>query len=232
MRILVVEDEPVAAGVLAKGLREHAYAVDVAADGGAALAQIAANDYDVVILDVLLPRLSGLDVCRRLRADGVTVPILMVTARGGPDQRVGGLDAGADDYLPKPYHFPELLARVRALLRRGPALASSVLSFQDLSLDTRARRVERGGRLIALTAKEYALLEYLVRRQGDVVGRADIAEHVWDDSYDPMSNLIEVYIQRLRRKVDDGHPVKLIRTRRGAGYTLGADGELDADADD
>jgi two-component system copper resistance phosphate regulon response regulator CusR len=146
----------------------------------------------------------------------------MLTARGGPDQRVEGLDVGADDYLAKPYHFPELLARVRALLRRGPALASSVLTAEDLTIDTRARRVERARRAIQLTTKEYTLLEYLARRQGEVVGRADIAEHVWDDSFDPLSNLIEVYIQRLRRKIDDGHAVKLLHTRRGAGYTLQA----------
>ena len=220
MRILVVEDERVAGEVLAKGLREHAYAVDVASDGVTALERAATNDYDLIILDILLPRMNGLALCSRLRADGLSAPILMLTARGGPDQRVEGLDAGADDYLPKPYHFPELLARVRALLRRGPALMPSVLSFQDLSVDTRARRVERRGRTIPLTTKEYALLEYLLRRQGDVVGRADIAEHVWDDSFDPMSNLIEVYIQRLRRKIDDGQLVKLIHTRRGAGYSL------------
>ncbi len=222
MRILLVEDEPVAAELLAKGLREHAYAVDVAPHGPAALDLAAANDYDLIVLDVLLPGVNGLDVCSRLRADGVAVPILMVTARGGPDQRVEGLDAGADDYLPKPYHFPELLARIRALLRRGPALASAVLRLEDLTIDTRARRVERAGRPVRLTTKEYALLEYLARRRGEVVGRADIAEHVWDDSFDPMSNLIEVYIQRLRRKIDDGHAVKLIHTRRGAGYTLDA----------
>jgi len=222
MRILVVEDEPVAASVLAKGLREHAYAVDVAASGEEALGQVGANDYDLVILDVLLPGMNGFDLCRQLRDDGTTIPILMLTARGGLDHRVEGLDAGADDYLPKPYHFPELLARVRALLRRGPTLTATVLTAEDLALDTRARRVERGGQAIVLTAKEYTLLEYLVRRQGEVVGRADIAEHVWDDSFDPLSNLIEVYIQRLRRKVDDGHRVKLIRTRRGAGYTLTA----------
>jgi DNA-binding response OmpR family regulator len=220
MRILVVEDEPVAAAVLAKGLREHAYAVDVAADGRAAFEQVGVNDYDLLIVDVLLPGMNGLDLCGRLRADGVTTPILLLTARGEPDQRVEGLDAGADDYLAKPYHFPELLARVRALLRRGPALASLVLEVADLKIDPRARRVERAGRQIQLTTKEYALLEYLARRQGDVVCRADIAEHVWDDSFDPMSNLIEVYVQRLRRKVDDGHPVTLIHTRRGAGYTL------------
>jgi two-component system copper resistance phosphate regulon response regulator CusR len=220
MRILVVEDEPAASAVLAKGLREQAYAVDVASDGATALEQLHVNAYDLVVLDVMLPRLSGLEVCRRLRHGGSAVPVLMLTARGGLDQRVEGLDAGADDYLPKPYHFPELLARVRALLRRGPALAGAVLRAGDLEVDTRARRVARAGKPVAVTAKEYALIEYLARRAGDVVSRADIAEHVWDDSFDPMSNLIDVYIQRLRRKIDDGHTSKLIRTHRGAGYAL------------
>ena len=228
MRILVVEDEPVAAAVLAKGLREHAFAVDVASDGRAALEQAAINDYDLLLLDVMLPGVDGLELCRQLRAGGATVPILMLTARGGLDQRVEGLDAGADDYLPKPYHFPELLARIRALLRRGPNLASTVLAVEDLTLDPRARRVERAGRVIQLTSKEYALLEYLIRRTGQVVGRAEIAEHVWDDSFDPMSNLIEVYIQRLRRKIDDGYAPRLIHTRRGAGYTLAADTDATA----
>jgi DNA-binding response OmpR family regulator len=223
MRILVVEDEPAAANVLAKGLREHAYAVDIAPDGSTALEQIAETDYDLVILDILLPRINGLDLCRQLRSDDAAVPVLMLTARGGLDDRVEGLDAGADDYLSKPYHFPELLARVRALLRRGPAIERAELSVDDLVLDTRARGVARGGAAIQLTTKEFALLEYLMRRKTQVVTRADIAEHVWDDSFDPMSNLIEVYIQRLRRKIDDGHAVKLIHTRRGAGYTLGAD---------
>ena len=222
MRILLVEDEADAAAVLAKGLREHAYAVDTASDGRHALDLTATNDYDLIVLDLLLPRIDGLEVCRRLRSDGWTTPILMLTARGEPDQRVEGLDVGADDYLPKPYHFPELLARVRALLRRGPALASAVLHVEDLTIDTRAQQVRRAGRPVQLTTKEYALLEYLARRQGEVVGRADIAEHVWDDSFDPLSNLIEVYIQRLRRKIDDGESVKLIQTRRGAGYCLTA----------
>jgi len=229
MRILVVEDEAIAAAVLARGLREHSYAVDVVADGRAALEQLATSDYDLLLLDVMLPGMSGLDLCHRLRAGGATLPILMLTARGGPDERVEGLDAGADDYLPKPYHFPELLARVRALLRRGPVLAPSERTVADLIIDTRARRVERAGRPVSLTSKEYALLEYLASRQGEVVGRADIAEHVWDDSFDPMSNLIEVYIQRLRRKIDDGHARKLIHTRRGAGYVLEADGEARED---
>lgn len=225
MRILVVEDEPTAAAVLAKGLREHAYAVDIARDGAAALEQCDEADYDLVILDLMLPRLNGIDLCRRLRADESAVPILMLTARGGLEHRVEGLDAGADDYLSKPYHFPELLARVRALLRRGPAFESSALSIDDLSVDSRARRVTRGGTLIQLTTKEFALLEYLIRRQRQIVTRGDIAEHVWDDSFDPASNLIEVYIQRLRRKIDDGRDVKLIQTRRGAGYTLSADAD-------
>ena len=220
MRILVVEDEPAAAQVVAKGLREHAYAVDIAADGRAALDHIAISSYDLVILDVLLPRINGLDLCRRLRSTSSAVPILMLTARGGLDDRVAGLDAGADDYLSKPYHFPELVARVRALLRRGPALAPAELTLDSLVVDTRARTVTRGGRSIQLTSKEYALLEYLLRRQPQVVTRTDIAEHVWDNDYDAASNLIEVYIQRLRRKVDDAEPVKLIQTRRGFGYTL------------
>ena len=223
MRILVVEDEPAAAAVLAKGLREHAYAVDIAADGAVALEQVEVVDYDLVILDVLLPRINGLELCRRLREFGATLPILMLTARGGLDQRVAGLDAGADDYLSKPYHFPELLARVRALLRRGPVLAPAELSVEDLVVDTRTRRVTRAGRAVQLTSKEFALLEHLLRREGHVVGRHDIAEHVWEAGFDPLSNLIEVYIQRLRRKIDDGHAVKLIQTRRGAGYLLSAD---------
>lgn len=220
MRILLVEDEPSAATMLAKGLREESYAVDVAADGETAQSQAFVNDYDLIILDIVLPGKDGFRVCRELRTNGLTVPVLMLTARDAVEDRVEGLDSGADDYLPKPFDFDELLARVRALLRRKPALYPEVISVGDLSVDTRARQVRRAGQRIDLTAKEYALLEYLARRAGEVVNRADIAEHVWDESYDPFSKVIEVFIQRLRRKVDEGHALKLIHTRRGEGYML------------
>jgi DNA-binding response OmpR family regulator len=222
LRVLLVEDEKSAAQVLAKGLREHAYAVDIAADGEAALYQAEINDYDIIILDVMLPVRDGLDVCEELRAGGSTVPVLMLTARDSFSDRVQGLDAGADDYLTKPFDFHELLARIRALLRRGPVLHPETIELADLKLDTRARRVHRAGREIPLTAKEYALLEYLARNAEQVVGRARIAEHVWDENFDPFSNLIEVYVQRLRRKIDNGHSTKLLRTLRGEGYMLTA----------
>ncbi|MGH9935816.1 MAG: response regulator [Blastocatellia bacterium] len=229
MRILLVEDEPSAARLLARGLREQSYAVDLAWDGESALDQAQLNDYDLIILDVMLPRKNGLEVCGELRAEGYSAPILMLTARDAVEDRIAGLDTGADDYLIKPFDFHELLARVRALLRRGPALRAETLVIADLKINTRARRAERAGRFIELTAKEYALLEYLARRAGEVVGRADIAEHVWDERFDPFSNLIEVYVQRLRRKIDGDHGLKLIRTRRGAGYVL-TDGGAEADA--
>lgn len=222
MRILLVEDEPDAARLLAKGLREESYAVDAAGDGEHALELVFVNDYDLVILDVMLPGRDGFEVCRELRAGGSAVPVLMLTARDAVGDRVAGLDSGADDYLSKPFDFEELLARVRALLRRRPALLPAVIEVADLSIDTRARRVSRGGAAVELTAKEYALLEYLARRAGEVVSRADIAEHVWDETYDPFSKVIEVFIQRLRRKMDDGRAQKLIHTRRGEGYVLTA----------
>jgi DNA-binding response OmpR family regulator len=224
VRILLVEDETEAATMLARGLRERSYAVDVAADGNEALQAAADNNYDLVILDVSLPGRSGLAVCRQLRADDAVMPILMLTARGTLGDRVSGLDAGADDYLVKPFELEELLARMRALLRRGPALQPAVLTVGDLAIDTRAQSVTRGGRTVDLTAKEFALLEFLARRSGQVVGRTDIAEHVWDASFDAFSNRIEVYIQRLRRKLDDGPGPRLIHTRRGVGYALSAEG--------
>ena len=222
MRLLLVEDEPDAARLLARGLREHSYAVDVAVDGDEALEKLHTNAYDAVLLDIMLPRRDGLEVCRTMRTRGFATPVLMLTALDQVEHRITGLDSGADDYLSKPFDFGELLARVRALLRRGPALQSAVLRVGDLTIDTRARNVMRGSDRIELTAREYALLEYLARRQGEVVGRADISEHVWEENYDPFSNLIEVYVQRLRRKIETKHSQRLIHTRRGEGYVLSA----------
>ncbi|MGE5645460.1 MAG: response regulator transcription factor [Acidobacteriota bacterium] len=222
MRILLVEDEEDFANLLAKGLREHAYAVDIALDGTAALEKAAVNAYDLVLLDVMLPGASGFEVCAELRKSGFTAPVLMLTALDRPEDRIAGLDTGADDYLSKPFDFGELLARIRALLRRTPGLLAPVLRIDDLEIDMRARRVARAGAEVSLTAKEYALLEYLARRAGEVVSREDISEHVWDERYDPFSNLIEVYVQRLRRKVDEGCSNKLLHTHRGEGYRLGS----------
>ncbi len=208
------------AEVVARGLREHSYAVDLASDGNAALYQTSINDYDLILLDVLLPGPDGFEVCRELRARGNATPVLMLTARATIDDRITGLDAGADDYLTKPFSFRELLARVRALLRREPQLHHDLVRLDDLLLDGTSHRVSRAARVIELTAKEYALLEYLVRRAGQLVTRAEIAAHVWDESFDPFSNTIEVYVNRLRKKIDEQHPVKLIHTRRGEGYIL------------
>ena len=225
MRILLIEDEADAAQILAKGLRRQSYAVDIVGDGEAGLYEASVNDYDLIILDCMLPRKDGFAVCRELRAQGSAVPVLMLTARDDVEDRIAGLDTGADDYLTKPFHFHELLARMRALLRRGKALRPENIVIADLVVDTRAHVVKRNGRLIELTSREYALLEYLARRAGEVVGRSEIAEHVWDLHFDPFSNLIEVYVQRLRRKLDDGSVQKLIHTRRGEGYLLTASEE-------
>lgn len=221
--VLLVEDEPRVARFVAQGLRENAYAVDVAANGDDALYQAAINDYDAVILDVMLPRRDGFAVCRELRASGNHAPVLMLTARDTVEDRIQGLDQGADDYLIKPFAFGELLARLRALLRRRGAVRPARISIADLEIDTGAQRAWRGGRELVLTTKEFALLEYLAREEGRVVGRAEIAGHVWDENFDPFSNLIEVYINRLRRKIDEGATVPLIHTRRGAGYVLEAE---------
>ena len=202
MRVLLVEDEPSAARVLAQGLREQSYAVDVAADGETAIFQAATADYDAVILDVMLPGKDGFAVCGALRESGFAPPILMVTSRDAVDARIEGLDCGADDYLVKPFDFGELLARLRALIRRGrQPLLPDRLRLGPVLLDTRGRHVTVNDQELPLTAKEYALLEYLARRSGDVVSRADIVEHVWDEHYDALSNVVDVYIQRLRRKL-------------------------------
>jgi len=208
------------ANVIAKGLREHSYAVDVAQDGEAGLYLTSINDYDVIVLDVLLPERDGFEVCRELRTRGYTTPILMLTARAAVDDRVTGFNAGADDYLTKPFSFRELLARIHALLRRDSQLRPDVLEIEDLMVDSASHRVSRGNQEVQLTAKEYALLEYLARRKGQLVSRAEIAAHVWDDSFDPFSNTIEVYMNRLRKKIDGSHPTKLLHTRRGEGYIL------------
>ena len=227
MRILLVEDERSAARMIAKGLREHGHAVDVVADGGAAVAQAAATTYDVVILDLLLPVRSGLEVCRDLRSKGDAVPVLMLTARDAVDDRIAGLDAGADDYLTKPFHFGELVARVRALTRRRALpLLPERLALGRLVLNTRTREAWVDDHSIVLTAREYALLEYLCRKENTVISREEIADHVWDNRYDPCSNVIDVYVRRLRSKLDRGG-ASFIRTRRGAGYQLSGVPERD-----
>ena len=220
MRILVAEDDPLLARSLAKGLRERAHVVDVATDGESAFVQGVLNPYDAIVLDVMLPRRDGLEVAQALRARDVQAPILMLTARDRVGDKVAGLDAGADDYLTKPFEFEELAARLRALHRRAPALTPEVLIVGDLAVDTRQQAAARGGRTLVLTAKEYVMLEFLARRAGQVVSRADISAHLWDDNHDPSSNALEVYVARLRRKLDDGATHSLLHTRRGAGYML------------
>ena len=196
------------------------------------LYQASLNPYDLAILDVMIPAPDGFAVCAQLRKSGLRLPILMLTAKDTIDDRIQGLDTGADDYLTKPFDFGELLARLRALLRRSGELRPAKMTIKDLVLDTAAQTASRAGRTIPLTAKEYALLEYLARNAGKVIGREEISEHVWDESFDPFSNLIEVYVNRLRRKVDNNSAKPLIHTRRGAGYVLGPDDPVESDSTD
>ena len=221
-----MEDDPRIARFVAKGLREHALAVDLSDNGDDALYKSSINDYDAIVLDVMIPGRDGFSVCRELRATGSVVPIIMLTARDTVQDRITGLDIGADDYLTKPFAVTELLARLRALMRRGHVVRPATIQIADLLLDTRAQRATRAERELDLTSKEYALLEYLAREQGRVVSRAEIAEHVWDENFDPLTNLIDVHINRLRRKVDNGFSTRLIHTRRGAGYMLAAPNQL------
>jgi len=220
MRVLLVEDDARIARFVAKGLREESYAVDVVDNGNDAVYQTEINDYDLIVLDVMIPGMDGFAVCKAIRAAGKRTPILMLTARDGVDDRITGLDSGADDYLTKPFEFRELLARLRALLRRPNELRPPRILVGDLELDTASQTAKRGARSIPLTAKEYALLEYFARNAGRVIGRSEIAEHVWDETFDPFSNLIEVYVNRLRRKLGDESGKPLLQTRRGSGYVL------------
>lgn len=210
------------AAFIAKGLREHAYAVDIAPDSEQALYHAAVNVYDLVILDVMLPGEDGYCICRKLRASGIAVPILMLTALDAVDDRVAGLDSGADDYLAKPFDFKELLARLRALLRRPRDVRPRTIRVDDLTIDTGSHTAARGSRAVTLTAKEYALLEFLATNENRVVGREQIAQHVWDECFDPLSNIIDVYVKRLRAKLDNVPSRRLIHTRRGEGYILTA----------
>jgi DNA-binding response OmpR family regulator len=221
MRILLVEDERRVASFISRALRENSYAVDLAETGEKAIAMAARKPYDSILLDVRLPGLSGIQVCRELREADIDTPILMLTARGLVEQRVEGLDAGADDYLTKPFAIAELLARVRALIRRREG-GGRVLRYADLEIDRHLRRVTRSGQVITLTAKEFALLEFLLSRAPEVVSRSEIIEHVWDTHFDTETNLVEVYVNRLRQKLAQDGKAKLIHTVHGAGYCLKA----------
>ena len=223
MRILVVEDELKMASLLRRGLAEEGHAPDVARTGEEALRMARAVEYDAIVLDVMLPGLDGTEVCRILRASDVWSPVLMLTARDGVEDRVAGLDAGADDYLPKPFSFAELLARVRALARRGPAERPAVLAVHDLRLDPATRRVWRGPTEIRLSTKEFALLETFMRRPGRVLSRYDLLEHVWDYAYENRSNVVDVYVGYLRRKIDRPFGRDSLETVRGVGYRLRGD---------
>ena len=221
MRVLVVEDEQKINRAVSQALREEAYAVDSALDGeeGEELALV--NEYDLIILDLMLPKKPGMALCRGLREQGIATPILMLTAKDTVEDRVEGLDSGADDYLVKPFHMDELLARARALLRRETTVKVTRLQVADLLVDTSSHRVTRNGMPIELTSKEYAMLEYFMRNQDQVLTRTMISEHVWDDQFDSLSNIIDVYIRRLRRKIDEGFQSRLLHTIRGSGYLLG-----------
>jgi len=220
MRFLVVEDEPKVASFIRRALEEESYAVDLCRDGSQALDMPQMVDYDLALLDLMLPGLSGLELLKAWRAAGVKTPVLILTARSELDQRVKGLDAGADDYLTKPFAIEELLARVRALLRRSGGAPTGVLQIEDLVLNPVTREVTRGGQRLELTSKEYALLEYLMRNAGRVLTRPMITQHVWDLDFDTFTNVIDVYISYLRNKIDRGHERSLIQTIRGSGYIL------------
>ncbi len=219
MRLLIIEDDAKLAPLLARGLREEGFAVDVTGDGDDGAFRAVEQDYDAIVLDVMLPGLDGFDVLEKLRAKGRRTPVLMLTARGAVQDRVRGLNSGADDYLKKPFDFEELLARLHALLRRAAPESDVCLRVDDLVLDPRSREVKRNGALVELTAKEFSILEYLLRHRGRVVSRTQLSEHVWDENFDALSNVVDVTVYRLREKIDRRGP-PLVHTVRGAGYVL------------
>ncbi|ADW67593.1 response regulator [Granulicella tundricola] len=225
MRILVVEDEPKVSSFVQRGLVAERYAVDVSADGREGLELAQAFPYDLIILDMMLPRMDGGEILQRIRRTNTCVPVLMLTARDSVEDKVRMFENGADDYLTKPFAFAELLVRSKALLRRGPVNRSSTMTVGELELDRLTQQVKRAGKRIELTAKEYSLLEYLMQNAERVLSRNMIIEHVWDQSFDGITNIVDVYVRHLRAKVDDGHIIKLIRTVRGSGYMIRAGGE-------
>jgi two-component system copper resistance phosphate regulon response regulator CusR len=225
MRILLVEDEKKVADLIERGLKAERFAVDVCQSGRAGWEMASAYNYDLIILDLMLPELDGTEVLRKIRGSNQEVPILILTARDSMADKVKNFELGADDYLTKPFAFAELIVRVKALLRRGPINRSSVLRVGDLEIDRITQNVKRAGRKIELTSKEYALLEYLATHPGRVFSRTMIIEHVWDQSFQGLTNIVDVYVRHLRAKVDDVHPVKLIRTVRGVGYSVSAEEE-------
>lgn len=220
MRILIVEDEKKVSGFIKKGLEEETYAVDVANDGEEGFHLASMNQYDLIILDLMLPKMDGLEVLTRLRDKKVSTPILLLTAKDAVEDKVTGLNKGADDYLTKPFAFSELLARIRSLLRRGQVESKTELRVGDLCLDLVSHKVSRNGEEIELTGKEYSLLEYFMRNEGKVLTRTMIAEHVWDYNFDTFTNVIDVYVNHLRKKIDKKYPAKLLHTLRGVGYVM------------
>jgi heavy metal response regulator len=223
MRVLLVEDDEKVSRFVRRGLMDEGFAVDESRDGRDACQRALDEPYDIVVLDLMIPHVDGFEVLRRMRSQGNQVPVLILSAKDGVADRVRGLNTGADDYLVKPFSFDELTARIRALLRRHPDLEQAVVQIGDLEVDLATRKVQRAGKRINLTTKEFALLEYLVRNRGCVLTRAMIAEHVWDQHFDSFSNVIDVYIRYLRTKIDDGFALKLIHTVRGVGYILSTD---------
>ncbi|MBF0330380.1 MAG: response regulator transcription factor [Candidatus Omnitrophica bacterium] len=220
MRILIIEDEEKISEFLQEGLREEGFAVDLAPDGEEGHFMATTSDYDLIVLDLMIPKIDGLTLCRKLRSDKITTPIIMLTAKTGVKNKVSGLDAGADDYLTKPFAFEELLARIRAQLRKKDGLTDNKLVVDDLSLDLQTHEIKRAGKTLVFTTREIALLEYLMRNAGRVLSRSMIIEHVWDINYKTDTNVIDVFINHLRKKIDQDHPRKLIHTLHGRGYML------------